>query len=870
MSTNEFVFDNGLKLITREMHHAPLAAFFVFYRVGGRNEVPGITGISHWVEHMMFKGTPKFGKGQLDRVVSKHGGVWNGFTTEDFTSYFEVLPAEHLELAIDIESDRMVNCLFDPDEVKSERTVIISEREGAENSPEFWLSEAVTRIAYSVHPYGQGVIGAKSDLLAMTRDDLYEHYKTYYAPNNAHVVACGSFDTNSVVEKVKTYFGGLAPSPNIPAVRPVEPPQQGERRVIVRRPGGACHVHVVFHVPQATHEDFYPLVVLEAVLSGGKPIAGWGGGGMGKSSRLYRALVETGLASGVGANVGGSVDPGLMEITLTAKDGVKPGEAEKAVRDVLDQLCSEIVPDRELERAKKQIRAQISYASEGAQQNALALGTFEVNSTWKEEAEAKDKVANVTADQVRDVASRYLTPINSTTGWFIPENGGEREAAASRSPAFFFKGFAERPKGGPVLGPDSIKRKVLSNGTVLLAHKNPSVDFITAAALVEAGTFAAPEGKEGLSRFTNLCLLRGTTSKSAGDINDLTDSLGMKLQASSGADTATVVVTALFEDRERALKLLGEVLMSPAFPEEQVERLKGQTITAIRQAESSTSAVAAKALNRALYPKGHPYRMWALGNEKDVASFTSKDLADFHSSFYAPEKTIVAIVSPEEPEEALETLEMVFEGWSVPGAKQAPERQIPVKRPEGIKREEVLLRGKTQCDIAIGLPALTREDPDYLKLMVTNVIAGQFGLGGRIGKNVRDEKGLAYYASSSLAETKGTGAWTVRAGVNPRGVQRALDAIFEEIEGMQKDLVSEEELSDVKGFLTGSLPISVESSGSLVFLMLNMEYYNLGFDYLEKYSERINQVTREDVLAAAKKYLSSHDGIVVIAGPKPR
>src|ERR687888_206901 len=186
---------NGLTVLTRELHHAPVATFWVWYRVGGRNEVPGVTGISHWVEHMLFKGTETFKPGEVFRQVTANGGTLNGFTWIDYTAYFETLPADRIDLALRIESDRMANAVFDPDEVASERTVIISEREGSENEPEHLLDEEVSSIAFKVHPYGGGVIGWKCDLRTMTRDDLYNHYKTYYAPNNATVVAVGDFYT---------------------------------------------------------------------------------------------------------------------------------------------------------------------------------------------------------------------------------------------------------------------------------------------------------------------------------------------------------------------------------------------------------------------------------------------------------------------------------------------------------------------------------------------------------------------------------------------------------------------------------------------------------------------------------------------------
>ena len=227
---------NGLTVITKEMHSAPVVSFWVWYRVGARNEHVGITGISHWVEHMMFKGTPTMGKGQMDIMVAENGGTFNAFTSNDWTAYFETLPADRLDLGIRIESDRMVNSLFDPGEVASERTVIISEREGTENEPDRMLGEEISAAAFKVHPYGHSIIGWKSDLRTMTRDDLYNHYKTYYAPNNATVVVVGDFETADVLAKVEAAFGGYAASEDIPMVRAIEPDQKGERRVRVEHP----------------------------------------------------------------------------------------------------------------------------------------------------------------------------------------------------------------------------------------------------------------------------------------------------------------------------------------------------------------------------------------------------------------------------------------------------------------------------------------------------------------------------------------------------------------------------------------------------------------------------------------------------------
>src|SRR5438045_3352512 len=256
-----YSFPNGLSLITKEIHSAPVVSFWVWYRVGARNEHGGITGVSHWVEHMMFKGTSTLGKGQIMQEVAENGGTLNAFTSDDWTAYFETLPSDRLDLALRIEADRIANSRFDPEEVASERTVIISEREGSENEPDHLLDEEVSATAFKVHPYGSGVIGWKCDLRTMTRDDLYNHYKTYYAPNNATVVVVGDIDTEELVGKIGEAFGQYKTSHKLPEVRAIEPEQIGERRVVVEKPGSTAQIEIVYHTPSASHPDVYPLMV---------------------------------------------------------------------------------------------------------------------------------------------------------------------------------------------------------------------------------------------------------------------------------------------------------------------------------------------------------------------------------------------------------------------------------------------------------------------------------------------------------------------------------------------------------------------------------------------------------------------------------
>jgi zinc protease len=413
---------NGLLVLLREVHTAPVATFWAWYRVGSRNEVLGITGISHWVEHMLFKGTPTLGKGELSRLVNRHGGTWNGFTWKDFTAYFETVPAEHIGLGIRIESDRMVNTLFDPDEVESERTVIISEREGAENNPEFALYEEIEGAAYRVHPYRHAVIGYKSDLRAITRDDLVRHYRTYYTPRNAVLVAVGDFNAPALLEQIRAAFEPIPEGPPVPGVRGVEPPQEGERRVALRRPGGAVPVaQIVFHAPPVSDPGFFPLLIADGVLSGFKGPGVFGGDGLGaRSSRLYRALVETRLAVDAGSSYRPAVDPTLFEIGLTLRPDVAPERAEAAALGELARLAEQPIEPAELDKVRKQARAQWVYAVDGVTQQAVLLGSTEIVAGGEFLAQFEKRLGAVTPRAVQDAAARIFDERNRTVGWYLP------------------------------------------------------------------------------------------------------------------------------------------------------------------------------------------------------------------------------------------------------------------------------------------------------------------------------------------------------------------------------------------------------------------------------------------------------------------
>ncbi|NDJ53719.1 MAG: insulinase family protein [Chloroflexi bacterium] len=414
--------DNGLTVLIKETHHAPVASFWVWYRVGSRNELPGTTGVSHWVEHMQFKGTPKYPASDLDKSISRNGGAWNAMTYFDWTTYYEILPADKIDMCIDLEADRMMNSLFEPEEVESERTVILSERSGSENSPSWLLYEQVLASAFRVHPYHHTVIGDRIDIETMTRDDLFNHYKRHYVPSNAVAVLVGDVDAEHYLKVIEEKFGHIPAGEPTPNVKRIEPAQLGERRVTVNREGQTPFVIVAYPSVEITHPDFFAVAVLDTILAGASSFNFMSTASTSnKTSRLYRALVDTELAAGVGGGMTASIDPYLFSIYAVVREGRELAEVEEAIHAETDKLAAGEITVAEFEKALKQTKALFAYDSESVSSQGFWLGFAETlvgDYTWFDDF--LDKLMAVTLDDVKRVAAELFQSNKRTVGWYVP------------------------------------------------------------------------------------------------------------------------------------------------------------------------------------------------------------------------------------------------------------------------------------------------------------------------------------------------------------------------------------------------------------------------------------------------------------------
>jgi zinc protease len=411
---------NGLKVLLKEIHTAPIISSWVWYRVGSRDEVQGRTGISHWVEHMQFKGTPQFPSNELDKTISREGGSWNAFTYMDWTAYFETMPADKIDIALRLESDRMVNSRFDPNEVASERTVIISEREGSENEPLFLLGEAIQQAAFRIHPYHHEVIGDMADLRTMTREDLYNHYRAFYVPNNAVMAVAGDFDTQIMLGRIKELFEPISSGGEPARLAREEPSQKGEVRLSVEGPGSTIYVQACYRFPAASHPDFYPLSVLDSLLAGPSNLNMFSGGISNKTSRLYRALVDKEFAVSIHGGAQATIDPFLYTFSMTVHPKRKPEEALAALDKEIQRVKEEKVSKEEITRAIKQARALFAYGSENITNQGFWLGYAEMFANYAWFQTYLEKLSAVTAKDIQRVANEYFKQQSRVVGTYIP------------------------------------------------------------------------------------------------------------------------------------------------------------------------------------------------------------------------------------------------------------------------------------------------------------------------------------------------------------------------------------------------------------------------------------------------------------------
>ncbi len=860
----ETVLANGLRVLTKEVRGAPVVSFSVWYRVGSRNEHTGITGVSHLLEHMMFKGTQRYRVGEIARTLFLNGAAFNASTYYDWTNYYETIAADRLELAMQIEADRMTHSRIEKADLDSEMTVVRSELEGGENNPGRLLWQAVTATAFVAHPYQWPVIGWRSDVENVPRDEIYRYYKTYYGPNNATVVIVGDFDTERALALVRKYFGALTRIPPPPPVYTVEPPQRGERRVVVHRAGSLPSTMIAYKTPAANHPDFYALDVLAMVL------------GEGRTSRLYQALVETQLATSADAGVPSLRDPFLFYLTAAARSGVTADKLEAALLEEVEKVKSAPVTDEELARAKSRVEADFVFQSDSVTSQARQIGYWAMVDDWRYLATYVDRIRALTAEDIQRVARKYLVTDSRTIGQFVPTT----DAAPAGPPPREASARVEKPRRGdrpiPLPAPSRsrpVSRQVarfrLDNGLSVVVHTNPANATVAIRGSVPAGGIVDPADRPGLAALTASMLTRGTARRSALEFATALEDVGASLSASANTLATMLSGRAQSKDFDLLMDLLAEMLTEPSFPAEDLERLKGRVLAGFAQEKTDPDRLADRAFERAIYPPGNPLRPETLeAAEQATTATTREDVERFYREHYGPDRMILVVAGDVTADRVRQAVASRLGAW--PRNLAAPPIPTPDVPLQDHPVETVIpVPDKSQTTILWGHAGnLRRSDPDFYAAQVMNLVLGGAGaLNSRLGTVIRDELGLAYNVYSFFDSSLYPGPFQILLGTNPTNARRAVDAMRTEVRRMRDHGITGRERDEAVAYLTGRFPLRLETNAGMADILWAMEFFNLGADYIDRYGDYYRAVTVAQANAAARAHLAPDRATLVIAGP---
>lgn len=863
----EYRLGNGLRVLLIPDASQPKVTVNVTVFCGSRHEGYGETGMAHLLEHMVFKGCPKYPN--VTKALRDHGAQFNGTTWTDRTNYFETMPAtaENLEFGLEMEADRLVNSFIKREDLLSEFTVVRNEFESGENNPQRVLLQRVMAAAYEWHNYGKSTIGNKTDIERVPIDSLQAFYKKYYRPDNAMLVVAGKFDEAEALRLVAKHFGPLKkPDDPLPKTYTEEPPQDGERLVTLRRVGTVGVAGAAYHIPAASHPDFAACAVLASVLSNDP------------AGRLYKALVETKKASSVYGFSFAWHDPSLLVVGAEA-DPARTEEVRDLMVGVLESLADKPVTGEEVERVKRQFKTSREQLVANSQQLAIELSNWGGAGDWKLFLLHRDRMEKVTAADVNRVAKEYLVRSNRTVGVYIPTKAAER-AAVPPAPdvAALVKGYKGRDAvaAGEAFDPtpENVEKRVV-RGTVgdgiktALLEKKTRGETVNLTLNLRFGSEETLKGKGQAVSLLGPMLLRGTQTRTRQQVRDELDRLGAQLSVFSSAGTLIVRAQATRKSLPEVLDILGDVLRNPTFPEAEFDILKRETADALDKGRTDPQTLARTALQRRINPYPRDDVRYVPTVEEEIDRTRAVALADVRGLYEAMlggGAGELAVVGDFDPAATTQKLDRFLKGWSA----KVPYRRIEnPARPTTAGVETILTPDKANAVYAAGIGfAVSDSDPDYAPLLIGNYVLGAAPLASRLSNRVRGKDGLSYGVGSNVGASPldKSGQWLAFAITNPANMAKVDAAIAEELKTFIDDGPGSEELeAGKKGYLQ-SQQVFRTNDGLLAMQLARALQAGRTFAYDAELEKKIAAVTPDDVKAAFKKHVSQKGLAVVQAG----
>jgi zinc protease len=864
---------NGLTVLFKEDHSNPVVAINVWFGIGSVNEAQDQSGLAHFQEHMVFKGTERHSVGDIPNLIKSAGGNLNAGTSYSYTMYYVVLPSKSFSLGLDIQADAMMNSTFDPDEFMKERQVVIEEARMYDDTPDSYMFYRTMEEGFKVHNYRRPIAGYEKVVEKFTRDQLLDFYKRYYRPANAVLCVVGDVDPDTAFNEIEKIYGGWQNGHVDVNESPVEPPQTGFRFKPLRGTIDHAYLGLGFHVPSILDPDYPALEMLSTLLSSGR------------SSRLYSKVVEEKhLATTIGASLLAEKWPGFFMV-FASTPGDKWMEGSDAVFEELTRFQYDPVGAEELLKARRQIEKAMYGELETVEGQASNLGYYQLLGDYKLAEEHREAIRRVTPEEIMTVARKYFQPENCSVVSYLPEDTSIKEptqdevksllsqkltkpsgrpAEVTRAAGAELAAVTTRaPKPAAVTTKPKMKRLMLDNGLRVLVKNRPTVPMVSMFTVFQGGARLEQRDKSGLSMLATRSLLKGTRSYGGDDIVNTIEGLGGRIETIASFDVTGAYISILSEYLDDALPVYKEILREPKFAREKVEKEKTKLLKELAKRHDHPVYQSIDKLFAHVFGD-HPYAYPFIGDESQLAVLTDEDCREWHRRILTPENMVIVFVGDITEQKALAMASELAGDLRV-GPVPTADRSAP-----GAPVEPGLHELKrTNLKQAVGLvgfiapPMLT---PEAISLGVLDGV--MTGLGGRLFVELRDKRSLGYMAGSAFMGLKERSIYYGYSNPNPDGIDEALDVIVTELERVAREPVTDDELTRSKGWLTGTQTMRLQRNISQAIEYGIYESLGFGYDLVDRATEIIQKVTKDDILHAAANVFDKDKAVMVKLVPE--
>jgi zinc protease len=833
-TAQERLLANGLTLIVQEDRSAPVVSVQAWCGTGSIDENAHLgAGLSHILEHMLFKGTKTLGSSAIAQKIQNVGGYINAYTSFDRTVYWIDVPKAGTSVALDVLSDTMMNSILPQEEYAKEQEVIRREFAMGMDDPDRMAGQLLFATAFQRHPYRLPVIGQLEIFNQLTREDVMQYYKTRYVPNNLTFIVVGDVDAEAVSQQLDAFFKDYPAKSLQPVYVPPEPPQLGSRVVHQEFATELTRLSLAWHIPEITHPDVPALDLLSTIL------------GDGRSSRLYRRVrEEAGLAFGVSAFSYTPGDPGLLGIDAT----VEPAKRE-ATQELVLKLVAEIqqagVTSDELAKAKK-----ISLSHHLGSLTSMRGQASDLGSNWfltrnlNFTREYLAAVQEITAEDIRRVAAKYLTSDNLTIVSLNPKGSLAAKTETTQ----------------PIVAGE-IQKIELSNGMRLLVREDPRLPLVSMVAVFRGGLLAETSPTNGITHLMAKTLLKGTTTRSAEQIADTIEAVGGSIGSDAGNNSFSVSLDVTQPDFKLGAELLADVLLNATMPEKAITREKEVQLAGIKEEEEQLTIVARNILREALFAQ-HPYALRGKGTAQSVARLSQKDLIEFRDRYLVARNGVISVFGNVQAAEAKQIFEQALSGMK---SGQLALTDAPQPSPLARTITVESLKDKAQGVIMVGFRGADMFSEDRYALELIDEASSD--LGSRFFVRIREQMGLAYYVGASQMQGLVPGLFLFYLGTDPQKIEWVKTALLDEIDKLAAEGLTTDELARAKKKLLGQMQIANQSNDSFGYMAALDELYGLGFAHYKSFERDVEAVTLEDVKSVAAKYFQKQPYVLAIVRP---